>query len=69
MDDCSKEAVQIAVDTSTPALYVTRVLDQVKVERGLPKVIHTDNGLEFATAPSSSSGTLPKERTGHVDWH
>ncbi|MFO0203151.1 MAG: transposase, partial [Alphaproteobacteria bacterium] len=48
VDDCTKEAVQIAVDTSIPALYVTRVLDQVKAERGLPKVIRTDNGPEFA---------------------
>ncbi|MHB1268625.1 MAG: integrase core domain-containing protein [Acidithiobacillus ferriphilus] len=40
--------VSIAVDTSIPALYVTRVLDQVKAERGLPKVIRTDNGPEFA---------------------
>jgi transposase InsO family protein len=48
VDDCSKEAVEIAVDTSIPALYVTRVLDQVKAERGLPKVIRTDNGPEFA---------------------
>jgi len=48
VDDCSKEAVQIAVDTSIPALYVTRVLDQVKAERGLPKVIRADNGPEFA---------------------
>ena len=48
MDDCSKEAVQIAADTSMPALYVTRILDQVKTERGLPKVIRTDNGPEFA---------------------
>ena len=48
VDDCSKESVQIVADTSIPALYVTRVLDQVKVERGLPKVIRTDNGPEFA---------------------
>ena len=48
VDDCSKESVQIVVDTSIPALYVTRVLDQVKAERGLPKVIRTDNGPEFA---------------------
>jgi putative transposase len=46
--DCSKEVVQIAVDTSIPTLYVTRVLDQVTAERGLPKVIRTDNGPEFA---------------------
>jgi putative transposase len=48
VDDCTKESVQIAVDTAIPALYVTRVLDQVKAERGLPKVIRTDNGPEFA---------------------
>jgi transposase InsO family protein len=45
VDDCSKEVVaQTAVDTSIPALYVTRVLDQVKAKRGLPRVIRTDNG-------------------------
>lgn len=48
MDDYSKEAVRIAVDTLMPALCVTRVLDQVKAKRGLPKVIRTDNALEFA---------------------
>lgn len=48
VDDCSKEAVRVAADTSMPALYVTRLLDQIKVERGLPKVIRTDNGPEFA---------------------
>ena len=48
VDDCTKEAVQIAVDTSISALYVTRVLDRIKAERGLPKVIRTDNGPEFA---------------------
>ena len=48
VDDCSKEIVQIVADTSIPALYVTRVLDQVSAERGLPQVIRTDNGPEFA---------------------
>jgi len=40
--------VQIAVDTSIPALYVTHVLDQVQAVRGRPKVVHTDNGAECA---------------------
>lgn len=31
VDDCSNEVVQIAVDTLIPALYVTHVLDQVKI--------------------------------------
>ena len=48
VDDCSKEVVRIAADTSIPALYVTRLLDEVGLERGLPKVIRTDNGPEFA---------------------
>ena len=49
VDDCTKESVQIIADTSIPALYVTRVLDQVKAKRGLPKVIRTDNGPQFAS--------------------
>jgi hypothetical protein len=36
------------VTPAIPALYVTRVFDQVKAERGLPKVIRTDKGPEFA---------------------
>lgn len=48
VDDCTKESVCIVADTSIPAAYVTRTLDQVKAERGLPKVIRTDNGPEFA---------------------
>ena len=48
VDDCTREAVQIAADTSMPARYVTRVLEQIKYRRGLPKAIRTDNGPEFA---------------------
>jgi putative transposase len=48
VDDCGKEAVRIAVDTSIPALYVTRLLDPVKGEWGLLKVVRTDNGREIA---------------------
>ena len=40
-----KESVQLIANTS---MYMTRVLDHVKAERGLPKVIRTDNGPEFA---------------------
>jgi putative transposase len=48
VDDCSKESVRIVADTSIPAPYVARTLDAIKAERGLPKVIRTDNGPEFA---------------------
>lgn len=49
LDDCSKESVAIASDTSITGAYVARLLDQVKLERGLPKAIRTDNGPEFAS--------------------
>ena len=49
VDDCTKEAVQIVTDTSIPALYVTRALDRLHAERGLPKAIRTDNGPEFVS--------------------
>jgi hypothetical protein len=38
VDDRNKESVQIIFDTSIPVLYVTRVLDQVKAEQGLPNL-------------------------------
>ena len=85
VDDCSKEVVQIAADTSIPALYVTRLLDQVKVERWLPRVIRTDNGPEFAgrtmqnwaasnrygpSAPSAAAALPPTDRRdGQVTDH
>ena len=47
LDDCSKESVAIAADTSIPGRYVTRVLDAIAPQRGLPKVIRVDNGPEF----------------------
>ncbi len=55
VDDCSKEAVHIAVDTAIPAPCVTRVLDQIKAERGLSKVIRTENASK-ATFRRSHNG-------------
>jgi putative transposase len=48
VDDCSKEAVQIAADSSMPARYVTRLLDEAIAQRGKPRSIRSDNGPEFA---------------------
>ena len=47
VDDCSKEAVQIAADSSIPARYVTRLLDEAIARRGKPRSIRSDNGPEF----------------------
>lgn len=47
VDDYSRECLAIEVDTSLPGLRVTRVLDRLAVERGLPAAIVIDNGPEF----------------------
>ena len=47
VDDATQEAVTIAPDRAISGVYVTRILDQLKQGRGLPKVIRSDNGREF----------------------
>lgn len=50
IDDFNREALAIEVDTSLPTVRVTRVLDQVALERGYPQRIRVDNGPEFTSA-------------------
>jgi len=47
VDDATQEAVTIAPDRAISGAYVTRILEGLKGERGLPKVIRSDNGREF----------------------
>ncbi|MGH9651625.1 MAG: IS3 family transposase, partial [Terriglobales bacterium] len=47
VDDYTREALAIAVDTSLPGLRVARLLDHLKQHRGLPAQIRSDNGPEF----------------------
>jgi putative transposase len=47
VDDCTRECVAIAVDTSLTGARVVRVLDELAETRGLPEVIVVDNGPEF----------------------
>jgi putative transposase len=49
MDDCSREALAIEVDTSLSAKRVTRTLDRIIEQRGKPTAIRTDNGPEFTS--------------------
>lgn len=46
-DDATTEAVATEAAHSMSGHQVTRVLDRLSLERGLPKVIRTDNGPEF----------------------
>ena len=47
MDVFSRECLALEVDTSITGRRVARVLERLKQERGLPKVLGTDNGPEF----------------------
>jgi putative transposase len=49
LDDFTKESPVIEVDSSLSAPRVTRVLDQVIEERGLPEGLRLDNGPEFTS--------------------
>jgi putative transposase len=48
VDDYTRECAAMEVDTSLPGLRVTQVLDRLAATRGVPAVIRTDNGPEFA---------------------
>ena len=54
IDDCTREALAIEIDTSIAAKRVARVLGQVINERGKPKVIRVDNGPEFTSGEFAS---------------
>ena len=47
IDDFNREILAIEADTSLPALRVIRVLENLKLTRGLPAMIRVDNGPEF----------------------
>ena len=47
VDDFTRECLNITVDTSIGGLRVTRVLEELIVQRGKPAEIVSDNGPEF----------------------
>jgi putative transposase len=49
LDDFTKEAPAIEVDTSLSGLRVTRILDRIIAERGRPDGLRLDNGPEFTS--------------------
>jgi len=48
-DAYTREMLTIEVDTSLPALRVIRVLERLRLGRGLPERIVIDNGTEFTS--------------------
>lgn len=49
VDEHTRECLAIHVAHSIPATGVIRVLEQLRLDRGLPDVIVTDNGSEFTS--------------------
>ena len=48
VDEFNRECLAAEVDTSLPSARVVRVLERLRELRGLPEVLVTDNGPEFA---------------------
>ena len=47
VDDATHESVAIAPERAIGGNTLTRILDRLRTDRGLPQVIRTDNGKEF----------------------
>jgi putative transposase len=47
VDDATHEAVAIVPERAIGGHALTRILDRLAVERGLPQAVRTDNGKEF----------------------
>ena len=47
VDDATHESVAIVPERSISGHALTRILDRLAVQRGLPQAIRTDNGKEF----------------------
>jgi len=64
VDDFTRENLALVADTSLSGQRVTRELDQVIVERGMPGTIVSDNGTEF-----TSMAILKWVQDTGIDWH
>jgi putative transposase len=49
VDACTRECLALEVDTSFASRRVTRVLEQIMAEHGVPGTIRCDNGPEFTS--------------------
>ncbi len=49
MDDCTREALSIEIDTFLSSKRIIRALEVLIVQLGKPQLIRTDNGPEFTS--------------------
>lgn len=64
IDDYTRENLALVADTSLSGLRVSRELDQIIAERGMPTTIVSDNGTEF-----TSMAILQWVQNNGIDWH
>ena len=64
IDDYTRESLTLVADTSLSGLRVSRELDQIVAERGMPAMIVSDNGTEF-----TSMAILQWVQGNGIDWH
>lgn len=64
IDDCTRENLALVADTSISGSRVSRELDQIIAERGMPTTIVSDNGTEF-----TSMAILQWVQGNGIDWH
>jgi len=62
MDDCTREALAIEIDTSLSSKRIIRNLGSVIAWRGKPQVIRTDNAPEFTSKVLSGGARNMKSR-------
>ncbi len=64
VDDCTRESLALAADTSLSGIRVARELDQLMIERDKPKIIVSDNGSEL-----TSNAIFAWADKTKVEWH
>jgi len=64
IDDYTRENLALVADTSISGLRVSRELDRIITDRGLPNTIVSDNGTEF-----TSMAILQWVQNNGIDWH
>jgi putative transposase len=64
VDDCTRECLTLAADTSISGQRVARELDRLLAERGRPTTIVSDNGTEL-----TSNAILRWADDHQVGWH
>ena len=47
IDDFNRELLHVEIDTSITGKRLIRVFERLRLERGLPETLRTDNGPEF----------------------